>query len=180
MSSNAPSTPVKVPSSAANHTQATLDPDLRSQINTVLLRDGHVSKYAPLSLASFYHDNPLTHYPRIQDALLHALNSHSTNWPTAIQSHALALLRSGEVTTFPALLSRVLEDVRHDSALNPIPSSSNGTSAKPATNGDATKTNGATDAKPSLAVPESVIDEALRVTRESLEAVCDIEDEGTA
>ncbi|KAF5580626.1 uncharacterized protein FTJAE_24 [Fusarium tjaetaba] len=160
MSNNAPSTPVKVPSSAANHTQATLDPDLRSQINTVLLRDGHVSK--------------------IQDALLHALNSHSTNWPTVIQSHALALLRSGEVTTFPALLSRVLEDVRHDSALNPISSSSNGTSAKPATNGDATKTNGAADAKPSLAVPESVIEEALRVTRESLEAVCDIEDEGTA
>ncbi|KAF9775215.1 hypothetical protein IL306_006702 [Fusarium sp. DS 682] len=161
MSSNAPSsTPVKVPSSAANHTQATLDPDLRSQINTVLLRDGHVSK--------------------IQDALLHALNSHSTNWPTAIQSHALALLRSGEVTTFPALLSRVLEDVRHDSALNPVPSSSNGTSAKPATNGDAPKTNGAADAKPSLAVPESVIEEALRVTRESLEAVCEIEDEGTA
>ncbi|KAG5755703.1 hypothetical protein H9Q69_006830 [Fusarium xylarioides] len=160
MSNNAPSTPVKVPSSAANHTQATLDPDLRSQINTVLLRDGHVSK--------------------IQDALLHALNSHSTNWPTAIQSHALALLRSGEVTTFPALLSRVLEDVRHDSALNPISSSSNGTSAKPATNGDATKTNGAADAKPSLAVPESVIEEALRVTRESLEAVCDIEEEGTA
>ncbi|KAF5615891.1 hypothetical protein F52700_13187 [Fusarium sp. NRRL 52700] len=160
MSNNAPSTPVKVPSSAANHTQATLDPDLRSQINTVLLRDGHVSK--------------------IQDALLHALNSHSTNWPTAIQSHALALLRSGEVTTFPALLSRVLEDVRHDSALNPISSSSNGTSAKPATNGDVTKTNGAADAKPSLAVPESVIEEALRVTRESLEAVCDIEDEGTA
>ncbi|KAF5976745.1 hypothetical protein FCOIX_6878 [Fusarium coicis] len=160
MSNNAPSTPVKVPSSAANHTQATLDPDLRSQINTVLLRDGHVSK--------------------IQDALLHALNSHSTNWPTVIQSYALALLRSGEVTTFPALLSRVLEDVRHDSALNPISSSSNGTSAKPATNGDATKTNGAADAKPSLAVPESVIEEALRVTRESLEAVCDIEDEGTA
>ncbi|KAF5665888.1 hypothetical protein FDENT_12459 [Fusarium denticulatum] len=160
MSNNAPSTPVKVPSSAANHTQATLDPDLRSQINTVLLRDGHVSK--------------------IQDALLHALNSHSTNWPTVIQSHALALLRSGEVTTFPALLSRVLEDVRHDSALNPISSSSNGTSAKPATNGDATKTNGAADAKPTLAVPESVIEEALRVTRESLEAVCDIEDEGTA
>lgn len=160
MSNNAPSTPVKVPSSAANHTQATLDPDLRSQINTVLLRDGHVSK--------------------IQDALLHALNSHSTNWPTAIQSHALALLRSGEVTTFPALLSRVLEDVRHDSALNPISSSSNGTSAKPATNGDAPKANGAADAKPSLAVPESVIEEALRVTRESLEAVCDIEDEGTA
>lgn len=42
--SNNPVTPVKVPSSAANYTPATLDPDLRSQINTVLLRDGHVSK----------------------------------------------------------------------------------------------------------------------------------------
>lgn len=46
MSGNS-STPVKVPSSAANYTAATLDPDLRSQINTVLLRDGHVSKYVP-------------------------------------------------------------------------------------------------------------------------------------
>ncbi|CAJ0541833.1 Ff.00g082480.m01.CDS01 [Fusarium sp. VM40] len=160
MSSNTPSTPVKVPSSAANHTQATLDPDLRSQINTLLLRDGHVAK--------------------IQDALLHALNSHSTNWPTAIQTHALNLLRSGEVTTFPALLSRVLEDVRHDSALNPMSSSSNGTSAKSGANGDGPKANGAADGKPNLAVPESVVEEALRVTRESLEAVCEIEDEGAA
>ncbi|KAM0562530.1 hypothetical protein ACHAPJ_002220 [Fusarium lateritium] len=160
MSNNTPSTPVKVPSSAANHTQATLDPDLRSQINTLLLRDGHVSK--------------------IQEALLHSLNSHSTNWPTAIQTHALALLRSGEVTTFPALLSRVLEDVRHDSALNPVSSSSNGSSAKPATNGDAPKSNGAAEGKPSLAIPESVVEEALRITRESLETVCEIEDDGTA
>ncbi|KAM5345412.1 hypothetical protein ACJ41O_011274 [Fusarium nematophilum] len=162
MSNNAPSTPVKVPSSAANYTAATMDPDLRSQINTVLLRDGHVSK--------------------IQESLLHALNSHGTNWPTAIQSHALALLRSGEVTTFPALLRRVLEDVRHDSALNPVSSSSNGNSAKPATNGDAAKVNGAEKgaSKPSLAVPEAVVEEALRITRESLEAVCEIEDDRTA
>ncbi len=39
-----PSTPVKVPSAAATYTPATLDPDLRSQVNTVLIRDGHVSK----------------------------------------------------------------------------------------------------------------------------------------
>ncbi|KAK7415877.1 hypothetical protein QQX98_005566 [Neonectria punicea] len=161
--SNPPTTPLKVPSSAANYTPATLDPDLRSQINTVLLRDGHVAK--------------------IQEALLHSLHSHSTNWPTAIQTHALALLRSGEITTFPALLHRVLEDVRHDSALNPTSSSSNG--SKPATNGDA-KVNGAdkdtkgSDSKHGLAVPESVIEEALRVTRESLEAVCEIEDKSSA
>ncbi|KAL2680890.1 hypothetical protein Neosp_008493 [[Neocosmospora] mangrovei] len=158
MSNKAPSTPVKVPSSAANYTAATLDPDLRSQINSVLLHDGHV--------------------PQIQEALLHALNSDSANWPTTIQSHALALLRSGEVTTFPALLRRVLDDVRHDSALNPS------TNGKPATNGDAAaaKANGgSSEAKTtSLAIPESVVDEALRVTREHLEAICDIEDDEAA
>ncbi|KAI8715465.1 hypothetical protein NCS52_01054300 [Fusarium sp. LHS14.1] len=157
MSNKAPSTPVKVPSSAANYTAATLDPDLRSQINSVLLHDGHV--------------------PQIQEALLHALNSDSANWPTTIQSHALALLRSGEVTTFPALLRRVLDDVRHDSALNPS------TNGKPATNGDAAaaKANGeAKNNTPSLAIPASVVDEALRVTREHLEAICDIEDDEAA
>jgi hypothetical protein len=44
MTSQKPSTPVKVPSSAANYTAATLDPDLRSQINSILLKEGHVSK----------------------------------------------------------------------------------------------------------------------------------------
>ncbi|KAI5459903.1 hypothetical protein BGZ63DRAFT_405848 [Mariannaea sp. PMI_226] len=157
---NTPSTPVKVPSSAANYTSATLDPDLRSQINTVLLRDGHVAN--------------------IQEALLHALNSHNANWPTTIQNHALALLRSGEVTTFPALLHRILDDVRHDSALNPATSSTNG--SKPATNGEA-KANGDakdSDGKASLAVPQAVMEEALRVARESLEAVCDVDDKGSS
>ncbi|KAF4978818.1 hypothetical protein FZEAL_4862 [Fusarium zealandicum] len=182
MSNNVSSTPVKVPSSAANHTAATLDPDMRSQINTILLRDGHVSKYVTPSVNTSRSNGlglavSLTTRRSIQESLLHALNSHSTNWPTTIQSHALALLRSGEVTTFPALLRRVLDDVRHDSALNPVSSSSNG--SKPSTNGDAAKVNGsAADGKSSLAVPEAVVDEALRVTRESLEAVCDIEDGG--
>lgn len=185
MSNKAPSTPVKVPSSAANYTAATLDPDLRSQINSVLLHDGHVPEYvAPLFALTSQADvvkSRLTHSNlRIQEALLHALNSDSANWPTTIQSHALALLRSGEVTTFPALLRRVLDDVRHDSALNPVSSSTNG---KPATNGDAAKANGSsTESKttPSLAIPESVVDEALRVTREHLEAICDIEDDEAA
>lgn len=52
--SQRPSTPVKVPSSAADYTPATLDPDLRSQINTILLRDGHVPKY---------HTPPIPSYP---------------------------------------------------------------------------------------------------------------------
>ncbi|KAG6012119.1 hypothetical protein E4U54_007718 [Claviceps lovelessii] len=151
--SQPPSTPVKVPSAAANNTPATLDPDLRSQINSLLLRDGHVAK--------------------IQESLLHALNSNSTNWPTLIQAHALSLLRSGEITTYPALLRRVLEDVREASS-NSVPngSKSNGDALSKKVNGTA-----APFEKPNLAMPESVIDEALRVTRESLEAVCEIDGE---
>lgn len=48
--SNQPSTPVKVPPAAASYTPATMDPELRSQINAVLLRDGHVLKYVFVSL----------------------------------------------------------------------------------------------------------------------------------
>ncbi|KAF4510287.1 hypothetical protein G6O67_002187 [Ophiocordyceps sinensis] len=162
-----PSTPVKVPSSAANHTPATLDPDMRSQINTVLLRDGHITK--------------------IHEALLHALNSDASNWPTTIHSHALALLRSGQVTTYPALLRRVLDDVAADT---PAPSSSSSSGTKNGSSsctkngsgsGSQTTTNGLNGAfdPPCFALPESVVEEALRITRECIEAVCEIGDDGS-
>ncbi|KAM0247089.1 hypothetical protein ACHAQJ_009987 [Trichoderma viride] len=163
--SQRPSTPVKVPSSAANYTPATLDPDLRSQINTILLKDGHIT--------------------RIQEALLHALNSNSSNWPTAVQNHALALLRSGEVTTFPALLGRVLDDVREGQPPSASSTTSaNGKSSSATTNGtgDTKKTNGANSSasdKLPLAIPTSVIEEALRITRECLDSVCEIEEKGS-
>ncbi|KAL2168296.1 hypothetical protein VTG60DRAFT_161 [Thermothelomyces hinnuleus] len=171
MSSQNPSTPVKVPSSAANYTAATQDQDLRSQINALLIKEGHVSK--------------------IQESLLHALHAHQSNWPTVIQAHALSLLRSGEVTSFPALMRRVLEDVREDTALGPSANNTNG-SSKPATNGateengtplangkkgDSNGTNGAA-ARQSLAVPQTVVDEALRITRECLDLVCEIDETG--
>ncbi|QYT04317.1 hypothetical protein H0G86_011233 [Trichoderma simmonsii] len=158
--SQRPSTPVKVPPSAANYTPATLDPDLRSQINTILLKDGHVTK--------------------IQEALLHALNSNSSNWPTAIQNHALTLLRSGEVTTFPALLRRVLDDVREGQPSTSSSSANGKSSATTNGNGDTKKTNGASASeKLPLAIPTSVIEEALRITRESLDAVVEIEEKGS-
>ncbi|EJP68848.1 hypothetical protein MY5147_002177 [Beauveria neobassiana] len=152
------STPVKVPSSAADYTPATLDPDLRSQINTILLRDGHV--------------------PKIQERLLHALNADSSNWPTVIQSHALQLLRSGEVLTFPALLRRVLDDVQEATAKaaaatnNTAAAGTNGKAA-PTTNGSTTTNN---DVKLALAVPQAVVEDTIRVTKECLESVCEIED----
>ncbi|PFH62174.1 hypothetical protein XA68_14715 [Ophiocordyceps unilateralis] len=150
--SSSPSTPVKVPSSASNYSAATLDPDLRSQINTLLLKDGHIT--------------------RIHEALLHALNSDHSNWPTAIQSHALSLMRSGEATAYPVLLRRVLEDVR--ASIKPPPSATTTTSTAP--NGDGKTTNGASTSSLCLALPDTVIEEALRVTRECLDDVCEIDD----
>ncbi|KAF4783128.1 hypothetical protein HER10_EVM0006523 [Colletotrichum scovillei] len=169
--SQTPSTPVKVPPSAANHSAATLDPELRSQINTLLLKDGHVTK--------------------IQEQLLHSLHANQANWPTLIQNHALNLLRTGEVSTFPDLLRRVLDDVRQDTldpsapSISPSTAKTNGAASEKdkdkdkKTNGTASSTpapGGAdSSAQPNLAIPSAVIDEAIKVTQESLEAVCEID-----
>ncbi|KAI0883404.1 uncharacterized protein GGS22DRAFT_166881 [Annulohypoxylon maeteangense] len=159
-------TPVKVPPSAASYTPATQDSDLRSQINMLLLREGHIAK--------------------IQEHLLHSLNAHTSNWPSAVQTHALALLRSGDVTTFPALVQRVLKDVRHDTlALAAESSETNGTSnGKAGVNGTsnsngngASAGNGDTSSNNNnLAVPQAVVDAVLKLTRECLESVCEVDD----
>lgn len=44
-----------------------------------------------------------------------------------------------------------------------------------AANGDGVKVNGSSE-KTNLAIPDSVLEEALKVTRASLEAVCEVED----
>ncbi|KAF3063688.1 hypothetical protein GL218_01183 [Daldinia childiae] len=159
-------TPVKVPASAAAYTPATQDQDLRSQINALLIREGHINK--------------------IQEHFLHSLNAHPSNWPSAVQSHALALLRSGDVTTFPALVRRVLEDVRHDTAAA-SDGTTNSNNNSTTTNGSS-KTNGAsnnnnttttTTTDGSLAVPQAVVDAVLKVARECLDTVCEVDDGST-
>jgi len=156
-----PTTPVRLPKGASTYTPQTQDPDLRSQINTVLLRDGHVSK--------------------IQETLLHALNASPTNWPTLIQNHALSLLRNGDCTTFPALMSRVLEDIRADSAAaREKDELKNGVSAATtaATKGgggnNAVANGGRGERGQSLALPKNVVEEGVRITRECLELVCEV------
>ncbi|KAF7912030.1 uncharacterized protein EAE98_004714 [Botrytis deweyae] len=159
-----PTTPVRVSKSAANYTPTTQDADLRSQINSILLKDGHVAK--------------------IQETLLHSLHSSPTNWPTLIQNHALSLLRSGHYTTFPLLIAKVLEDIRADTIALTSSDPSNA-SPHPSTNGSSDKKEKEAkekDAAPkgrgergqSLALPKSVVDEGVRITRESLEAVCEV------
>ncbi|KAI3343944.1 hypothetical protein F4824DRAFT_27247 [Ustulina deusta] len=186
--SHPPSTPVKVPASATAYTPATQDADLRSQINTLLLRDGHAT--------------------RIQERFLHSLDAHSSNWPSAVQSHALALLRSGEVSTFPALIRRVLEDVRRDTAAataasnnptanntqtsssstnasesNPTKDGVNGAPVVNGTNRTASGVNGTSagvDGTTNLAIPTAVVEAVLKVVKDSLETVCEVEPDGSA
>ncbi|KAE9372261.1 hypothetical protein N431DRAFT_439370 [Stipitochalara longipes BDJ] len=153
-----PTTPVKVPKAASTYTPAIQDPDLRSQINTVLLRDGHISK--------------------IQETLLHALNASPQNWPTLIQNHALTLLRSGDCTTFPALMSRVLSDIKSDTELRDRTATSSNTLAANGTKTGKKKEeevrNGKGENGQSLALPKTVVDEGVRITRECLELVCEV------
>lgn len=63
-------TPVKVPSSAASYTPATQDPDLRSQINVLLLREGHIAKYVAPSSYILSHTHPTTHPYKTPDPKL--------------------------------------------------------------------------------------------------------------
>ncbi|KAK4639153.1 hypothetical protein QC761_705600 [Podospora bellae-mahoneyi] len=165
---NNPSTPVKIPPSAAGYTPATLDPELRSSINGILIKEGHVAK--------------------IQEILLHTLHANPTNWPTLVENHARDLLRSGEVTTFPVLLKRVMDDIRHDTALAPSNRAANGTPGQGEevnvngknvnVNGNGIKVGGGGRGENgnSLALPQQVVEDALKVTREALEGVVEIEE----
>lgn len=44
MAGQSPPDPVKIPAGAANYTAATIDPELRSTINALLLQEGHVRR----------------------------------------------------------------------------------------------------------------------------------------
>ena len=79
--------------------------------------------------------------------------------------------------------------MRQDTALGPNANKAvnGGTSSSEegsAVNGKKTDTNGnanngVASNRPSLAVPQSVVEEALKVTRESLDTVCEMDDSGT-
>ena len=97
------------------------------------------------------------------------------------------LLRDNEVSSFPALLRRVLEDVRRDqqglgsSATNgaDVAKDKDGKD-KDKPNGEKKAVNGAAGTgggdKHSLALPSAVVDDALRVTMECLKEIVSLED----
>lgn len=135
---------------------------------------------------------------RIQEHLLYALNAHQNNWPTQVQNRALALLRSGEATSFPSLLRQILEEVRKETALEPRPDTSAAANGSNSNGNEAASTvqvNGAGGKKAngagpgpgeasnlhqntttSLAIPTAVVEEALKVTKDALTSVAEFED----
>lgn len=116
-------------------------------------------------------------YGRIQETLLHALNASPQNWPTLIQNHALSLLRSGDCTTFPALMSRVLSDIKSDTELSRASSASsmipNGSKTGKHAKAEEVR-NGKGENGQSLALPKNVVEEGVKITRECLELVCEV------
>lgn len=137
----------------------------------------------------------------MQEHLLYALNAHQNNWPTQVQNRALALLRSGEATSFPSLLKQIIEEVRKETALEPRPDSStaNGSSNSNGNEASTVQVNGAGGKKAngagpgpgeasnlhqntttSLAIPTAVVAEALKVTKDALNSVAEFEDDNGA
>lgn len=122
---------------------------------------------------------------RIQETLLHALNTSPTNWPTLIQDHALSLLRDGSCMSFQELIRQVMADIKSDTQTQAAQQKTNGaTGGGGGTGGGAVKEgkgggggraeNGEGSASPTLALPKTVIEEGVRITRECLDAVVEV------
>ncbi|OBT66837.1 hypothetical protein VE03_04038 [Pseudogymnoascus sp. 23342-1-I1] len=132
------------------------NPDLRSEINAQLLKDGHID--------------------RIHNHLSHILSSDASNWPTRIRQHALALLRSPEssVDTFPKLVERVLADIRDDTNMARQEAGRRKVAEErgEAYVRDVRDRRGREGA--GLEVPAVVMQEGVRITRECLEMVVEV------
>ncbi|OBT77066.1 hypothetical protein VF21_02944 [Pseudogymnoascus sp. 05NY08] len=147
----------KTPAAAANAP----DPDLRSEINAQLIKDGHID--------------------RIHNHLAHILSSDASNWPTLIRQHALTLLRSPDshCDTFPRLMEQVMADIREDTNAARREA---GARKRAEERGEVYTGGGGggggRDRREreggGLEVPECVMREGVRITRECLEMVVEV------
>ncbi|KAI4597001.1 hypothetical protein KJ359_004911 [Pestalotiopsis sp. 9143b] len=142
-----PPTKAKVPAAADQYSSATLDSEARNEVYKILIHDGYIEK----------------------------LHSDPSNWPTALEQRGVELLRSGEATTFPVLIRKVLEEVRHDTQAKG--SAKNGEVNGATTNGKAKAANGTGGSGDnSLALPADVIQDLVRYTKELLKEVMETDD----
>lgn len=88
----------------------------------------------------------------------------------------MELLRSGEATTFPTLIRKVLDEVRHDTqAKGGRDLTKNGEVNGTATNGKS-KVNGAGAGDNTLAIPSEVVQDLVRFTKDLLKEVMETDD----
>lgn len=148
-----PPTKAKVPAAADQYSSATLDSEARNEVYKILIHEGYIEK--------------------IQERLLHRLHSDPSNWPTALEQRGVELLRSGEATTFPVLIRKVLEEVRHDTQAKGKNGEVNGAT----TNGKAKAANGTGGSGDnSLALPADVVQDLVKYTKELLKEVMETDD----
>ncbi|KAF3012956.1 hypothetical protein E8E14_001775 [Neopestalotiopsis sp. 37M] len=145
-----PPTKPKLPAAADQYTSATLDSEARNEIYKILIHEGYIEK----------------------------LHSDPSNWPTALEQRGVELLRSGEATTFPILIRKVLDEVRHDTqARGSKDLSKNGEVNGAATNGKAKTANGTGGAADNgLALPPDVVQDLVKYTKELLKEVMETDD----
>lgn len=128
-------------------------------------------------LAKIYQEAYTCYQYRIQERLLHKLHSDPSNWPTALEQRGLELLRNGEATTFPVLIKKILEEVRHDTqAKGSKDSAKNGEVNGATTNGKSKAVNGTGTSESGLALPQDVIDDLVQYTKGLLREVMEAED----
>ncbi|KAI9741996.1 MAG: hypothetical protein M1834_000385 [Cirrosporium novae-zelandiae] len=144
--STAPSIPLPASSSFPQGTS--LPPALRTQLNTALLTTHTIDT--------------------LQITLLTSLQQ--TGWAERVRARALQLLRSGECTNYGEVMSRVCEEVRGEldgtgSQMKQRRQSMNGNG------GENNNSSGKVDIK----IPEKVVKDGIRVVKEALEEVVDIE-----
>lgn len=88
------------------------------------------------------------------------------------------MLRSGDCTTFPALMTRVLDDIKADTAAarSQEEAKENGTaSAAAGASKPAAAVAGKGEEGQSLALPKSVVEEGVRITKECLDLIVEVE-----
>ncbi|KAK6078586.1 hypothetical protein SCUP234_06209 [Seiridium cupressi] len=152
-----PSAKAKLPAAADQYTSATLDTEARNEIYKILIHEGYIEK--------------------IQERLLHRLHSDPSNWPTALEQRGVELLRSGEVTTFPTLIRKVLEEVRLDTqAKGSKDLAKNGEVNGTTTNGKSKAVNGAGAGENNLALPTEVVQDLVKYTKDLLKEVMETDD----
>ncbi|KAH6653831.1 hypothetical protein BKA67DRAFT_535181 [Truncatella angustata] len=151
-----PSAKAKLPAAADQYTSATLDAESRNEIYKILIHEGYVEK--------------------IQERLLHRLHSDPSNWPTTLEQRGIDMLRNGEADTFPKLIKKILEEVRHDTQAKNSKDAKNGEVNGATTNGKSKAVNGAGPAENGLALPTDVVQDLVRYTKELLKEVMETDD----